>query len=117
MTTEQRFIARVSAASGRKLYETAEYASRDEAALAAFHERPTARSCSTARAVFVDGRWQSFGSDIRWHDRPANGGMAEMPSVELCRVNGSKPRVSASEETHSPICTPAAPVVDPNREG
>ena len=64
-----RYIARVTRRDGRKVYETIPFATREEAASVAFAVRPSAKSCSTSRASLVDGRWQDFGFDTRWHDR------------------------------------------------
>lgn len=66
------YIARVSAINGRKLYDTQCFDTREGAARAAFKARPKAKSCSTARAVWVESlrEWKSYGMDIQWHDKP-----------------------------------------------
>jgi hypothetical protein len=69
-TNETRYIARLSAKNGRKIYEGDAYPTREEAVTAMWKAKPLARSCSTARAVWVENlqRWRTYGMDIRWHD-------------------------------------------------
>ena len=57
-----KFIARVSAKSGRKLYQTGEHDSREAAAREAFETMPAARECAT-------GYGYNGNSDVRWHGR------------------------------------------------
>ncbi len=54
------YTARISARSGRAVYTSPKYATREEAARDAFTARPKATECSTARQ-------HSF--DIRFHRR------------------------------------------------
>ena len=71
--SEDRYIARLSAKNGRKRYETDAHPSREEAVAALWLAKPLARTCSTARAVWVENlkAWREYGMDIRWHDRSA----------------------------------------------
>jgi hypothetical protein len=56
------YVARISASDGRKLYQSAEYPTREAAALAAFAARPYAKRCTTGYGV--GGNF-----DIREHRR------------------------------------------------
>ena len=66
-----RYIARVSSASGRALYQSEAFASRWEAARVALNQRPNAKGAATCRAALIDGRWRETHCDIRWHTRHA----------------------------------------------
>jgi hypothetical protein len=71
MTDQTMFMARVSNRAGRKLYETAAYPTRDEATAMAFRACPKAKSCSTARAHWIEASQSWFAaSDIQWANNP-----------------------------------------------
>jgi hypothetical protein len=57
-----RYIARISAVSGRCLYRSEAFHSRFEAARVAFCHRPHAAGASTCLAAFVDGKWRELQS-------------------------------------------------------
>ncbi len=63
-----RYIARISDKAGRSLYDSTEsYATREEAAAAAFAARPSAKTCSTSQVR--EGFPLIGGMNMQWHDR------------------------------------------------
>lgn len=65
-----RYIARYY--TGNRLhpsFETSAHETREAAAAAMWELCRKAKRCTTARASFVEGRWQDFGFDIREHRR------------------------------------------------
>ena len=72
MTEETRYIAKYY--TGNRLhpfFESSAYETREEAAATLFAVCRKAKRVTTARASFVDGKWQDFGFDIREHRRDA----------------------------------------------
>jgi hypothetical protein len=69
-TTEARYIAKYYTGNRlRPFMESSAYGTREEAARVLFEVCRKAKVISTARATFVDGKWQDFGFDIREHRR------------------------------------------------
>ena len=68
--SRSRYIAKYYTGNRIKpFFESSACDTREEAAAVLFEVCRKAKRVTTARATFVDGRWQDFGFDIREHRR------------------------------------------------